>query len=91
VFIITLEFTTLTPHRGETEPVWSPEVKVTIHDDTINSDSDMFVNGTCHGCRTWLMTDSDIQMLFAVGPPLELSSDDMDARIRRHTAYGTYP
>ncbi len=27
-------------------------------------------------------------MIFAVGPGIDLNSDDLDARIRRHTAYG---
>jgi hypothetical protein len=66
-------------------------VQVTVHESTINDDFDMIVNGTCRGCRTSIRADSTSPMLFAVGPSFDLSSDDLDARIRRHTAYGPLP
>ena len=51
----------------------------------------MVVNGTCHSCQSFLkQPDSASAMMFAVGPSLDLSSDDLDARIRRHAAYGVF-
>jgi hypothetical protein len=49
----------------------------------------MIVNGTCHSCQSLVkQIDSASPMMFAVGPSLDLSSNDLDARIRRHVAYG---
>ena len=49
----------------------------------------MTVNGTCHHCRSSSVpVTSTSPMIFAIGPGIDLSSDDLDARIRRHTAYG---
>ncbi|KAK4097819.1 iron reductase domain protein [Parathielavia hyrcaniae] len=76
---------------GNTEPVWSPSVQLTLHSSTINEDYDMVVNGTCRGCQALIKrTDSASPMMFAVGPSLELSTDDLEARIRRHVAYGQF-
>jgi hypothetical protein len=48
----------------------------------------MVVNATCHNCLLWSIRSTAAPMIFAVGPALDLSSDDKDARIRRHSAYG---
>lgn len=54
----------------------------------------MVINATCHGCRALgpgrpsIRASTETPMMFAVGPSLDLSSDDPDARIRRHVAYG---
>jgi hypothetical protein len=65
-------------------------VQVTIHESSINDDFDMVVNGTCHGCRSSVRVDSASPMMFAIGPSFDLYSDDLDARIRRHIAYGPF-
>ncbi|KAK4121653.1 iron reductase domain protein [Parathielavia appendiculata] len=76
---------------GNMEPVWSPSVELTLHSSTIDEYSDMVVNGTCHRCRPLIkQIDSASPMMFAVGPSLDLSSDEPDARIRRHIAYGQF-
>ncbi|KAL1839918.1 hypothetical protein VTJ49DRAFT_1006 [Mycothermus thermophilus] len=76
---------------GNTEPTYSPTIKLTIHESLINANFDMIVNATCHGCQSRLVRiDAASPMIFAVGPALDLSSDDLDARIRRHTAYGFF-
>ncbi|KAK4158031.1 hypothetical protein C8A00DRAFT_11127 [Chaetomidium leptoderma] len=75
---------------GNTEPVWSPNIQVTLHDSGIDDNADMTINGTCVGCQTAIKVDSTSPMMFAVGPDLDLSSDDLDARIRRHVAYGKF-
>jgi hypothetical protein len=52
----------------------------------------MVVNATCRGCQSFIKAISSVApMMFAVGPGLDLSSDDLDARIRRHTAHGSSP
>ena len=76
-------------HRGNTEPVWSPAIQLTLHSSAIDDNYQMTVNGTCHHCRvSSIPVNSTSPMIFAIGPSLDLSSDDLDARIRRHTAYG---
>ncbi|KAL2267798.1 hypothetical protein VTJ83DRAFT_5075 [Remersonia thermophila] len=76
---------------GNTEPVYSPGTRLTIHESLINANADMIVNATCHGCRARLpRVDAESPMIFAVGPALDLGSDDLDARLRRHTAYGFF-
>jgi hypothetical protein len=83
---------TVSPRRatGNTEPVYSPETKLTLHETTVNDNFDMIVNATCHGCQSFTKADSAAPMMFAVGPGLELNSDDLDARIRRHSIYGRF-
>ncbi|AEO67178.1 uncharacterized protein THITE_2075941 [Thermothielavioides terrestris NRRL 8126] len=80
---------------GNTEPVWTPDVHIAVNDGTtINSNSDMIVNATCKRCRALgsglpsIQTSAAAPIMFAVGPSLDLNSDDLDARIRRHAAYG---
>lgn len=54
----------------------------------------MVANGTCHGCRALGPDKPPVEaiatspLMFAVGPNVGLSSDDRDARIRRHMGYG---
>ncbi|KAK4235041.1 hypothetical protein C8A03DRAFT_37123 [Achaetomium macrosporum] len=82
--------------RGGTEPVWTPNVRIAVHASSINDNSDMTVNATCNGCRALaqdlpsIKTSAATPMMFAIGPSLVLNSDDLDARIRRHSAYGRF-
>ncbi|KAL2129681.1 hypothetical protein VTI74DRAFT_7447 [Chaetomium olivicolor] len=80
---------------GNTEPVHNPSIKVTVHDATINDNSDMIINATCQNCRGLpglpaIVPSATSPMMFAVGPGLGLSSDDPDARIRRHVVYSAF-
>ncbi|KAK3306487.1 uncharacterized protein B0T15DRAFT_509860 [Chaetomium strumarium] len=81
---------------GCTEPVWTRNVGITLHASSINDNADMTVNATCNGCRALgpalpsIKTSSAAPMMFAIGPSLVLNSDDLDARIRRHSAYGQF-
>jgi hypothetical protein len=84
------------PTRGNTEPVWTSNIKITLHEgSTITNNLDMVANGTCHGCRALssrasIVPTTDSPMIFAVGPSRVLSSDDLDARIQRHIGYGQF-
>jgi len=53
----------------------------------------MLVNGTCRACRRHpsITVNSSSPMMFAIGPSIDLATDDLDARIRRHFAYGPPP
>ncbi|GAB1318650.1 DOMON domain-containing protein [Madurella fahalii] len=81
---------------GNTEPVFSPEIRITLHEGSAIHGFDMVANGTCHNCRALGPDKPSIEitatspMMFAVGPNLALSSDDPDARIRRHMGYGQF-
>ncbi|KAK4146597.1 uncharacterized protein C8A04DRAFT_25513 [Dichotomopilus funicola] len=83
---------TVSPRRstGNTEPVHAPETKVTVHMSAVNDNSDMIVNATCHGCQAFTKVGSAAPMMFAVGPDLDLKSDDLAAEIRRHVAYAKF-
>jgi hypothetical protein len=79
-------------HRGDTEPAWSPSTKLTIYSSSLDDNLNMIVNGTCHDCRVSSMPiNSSSPLIFAIGPGIDLSSDDPDARIRRHAGYGPHP
>ncbi|KAK3353234.1 hypothetical protein B0T25DRAFT_206131 [Lasiosphaeria hispida] len=80
---------------GNTEPVFSPSVKLTIHGTSAIRSFDMIVNATCHGCRSWATGSIDAKsttqpMIFANGPGIPLNSDDPAAGIRRHIGYGRF-
>ncbi|KAK3897603.1 hypothetical protein C8A05DRAFT_38837 [Staphylotrichum tortipilum] len=76
---------------GHTEPVHDPSIRLALHSSTITDNQDMIVNATCLGCRRHpVPVTAASPMLFAIGPSLELSSDDPDARIRRHTGYAHF-
>jgi hypothetical protein len=53
----------------------------------------MLVNGTCRACRRHpsITVNASSPMMFAIGPSIDLATDDLDARIRRHFAYGPPP
>ncbi|KAL2166971.1 hypothetical protein VTG60DRAFT_1894 [Thermothelomyces hinnuleus] len=83
--------------RGKTEPVYSPDTQLVIHDTSIDEEnSNMVVNATCRRCLPYATANSasgverTASMMFAVGPELALNTDDLDARIRRHVAYGNF-
>ncbi|KXX73042.1 hypothetical protein MMYC01_210086, partial [Madurella mycetomatis] len=81
---------------GNTEPVFSSDIRITLHEGSAIHDFDMVANGTCHSCRALGPDKPSIEvaatspMMFAVGPNVGLSSDDRDARIRRHMGYGRF-
>lgn len=56
----------------------------------VNDNSDMIVNATCRGCQAFTKVGSAAPMMFAVGPGLDLRSDDLTSQIRRHVAYGMF-
>ncbi|KAK4115963.1 iron reductase domain protein [Canariomyces notabilis] len=81
---------------GNTEPVFSGGIRITLHEGSGISNSDLIANGTCHSCRVLGAGRPSVEatgaspMMFAVGPSIVLNSDDLDARIRRHVAYGRF-
>ncbi|KAL2152981.1 hypothetical protein VTH82DRAFT_4136 [Thermothelomyces myriococcoides] len=83
--------------KGNTEPVYYPDTEVVIHNTSIDEENaNMVVNATCRRCLPYAKASSTSEvgqmasMIFAVGPELSLNSDDLDARIRRHVAYGNF-
>ncbi|KAK4249227.1 hypothetical protein C7999DRAFT_12877 [Corynascus novoguineensis] len=89
---------TVSPRKstGNTEPVYSPETQLVIHDTSIDENLNMVINATCRRCLPYTKAYSapgaerTASMMFAVGPDLALHSDELDARIRRHVAYGIF-
>ncbi|KAL2146952.1 hypothetical protein VTI28DRAFT_1679 [Corynascus sepedonium] len=89
---------TVSPRKstGNTEPVYSPETQIVIHDTSIDENLNMVINATCRRCLPYTKAYSapaaerTASMMFAVGPDLALHSDQLDARIRRHVAYGIF-
>ncbi|KAK3361116.1 hypothetical protein B0T24DRAFT_114491 [Lasiosphaeria ovina] len=88
---------TLSPRfsTGDTEPVYSPDIRFTLHAGTGIVNGSILVNGTCHNCRSWQTSALDLgdrnqSMIFALGPSLELTSDDPSAPLRRHMGYGSF-
>ncbi|KAK4130677.1 iron reductase domain protein [Trichocladium antarcticum] len=82
---------------GLVEPVWNPDINITLHpSSTLAPDSlTMIANGTCHDCLALaaLPRTTAAPMIFAVGPAVQthpLSSDDRDARLRRHIGHGQF-
>ncbi|KAL2159485.1 hypothetical protein VTH06DRAFT_2490 [Thermothelomyces fergusii] len=83
--------------KGNAEPVYSPDTQLVVHDTSIDEENaNMVVNATCRRCLPYATANSApgvermASMMFAVGPELALSSNDLDARIRRHVAYGKF-
>jgi hypothetical protein len=77
------------------EPVYHPDVTITLDSSSSITDDYMTVNGTCHNCRSWsggsLATSSrEQQFIFALGPGLDLSTNDLSASLRRHVGYGFF-
>ncbi|KAK0717976.1 hypothetical protein B0T26DRAFT_309766 [Lasiosphaeria miniovina] len=88
---------TLSPRfsTGDTEPVYSPDIRFTLHAGTGIVNGSILVNGTCHNCRSWQtgalnLGDRNQSMIFALGPSLDLTSDDPAAPLRRHMGYGSF-
>jgi hypothetical protein len=93
--LITFPITNTTYYpSGNTEPVFSTGIRITLHEGSGISNSDLIANGTCHSCRALGTGRPSVEatgaspMMFAVGPSIVLNSDDLDGRIRRHVAYG---
>ena len=81
--------------RDHTEPLYAPEVRVTVHAGSGIRDGAMVANLTCHGCRSYhrsapMSSSAVLPMMFAHGPGAALSSGDLSASIRRHIAYGHF-
>ncbi|KAK0670076.1 hypothetical protein QBC41DRAFT_248430 [Cercophora samala] len=84
--------------NGNTEPTHRP-VRITLHPGT-ELTTQMTANGTCHSCRNLQAAPFNpsipansptAPVMFAVGPSSgAFSSDDLDARIRRHVAHGIF-
>ncbi|KAK4175755.1 hypothetical protein QBC36DRAFT_19156 [Triangularia setosa] len=88
---------------GNTEPTHHP-LRITLHPGTelFPAIGQMTANGTCHSCRNLQTTNPasspaippnspTAPIMFAVGPNSgSFSSDDLDARIRRHVAHGIF-
>jgi len=74
------------------EPEYNSSIRFTSYSSSVGKNG-MIVNGTCFNCRTWARgsvdTNSTAQsMLWALGPNMDLSSDDPNAGIRRHIGAG---
>lgn len=93
---------TLSPRlsTGHVEPSYSREASKTMfiemRDGTGIKDGRYVANGICHNCKTWssgsIDFDSKTQpMIYAVGPDeLHLSTNALDAGLRRHDYYGSF-
>ncbi|KAK3389724.1 hypothetical protein B0H63DRAFT_464225 [Podospora didyma] len=80
---------------GNTEPIFAPEIKVTLNAGSGIKNQSIIANGTCHGCRSWATGSINARstkqpMIFALGPNVGLSSDNPSALLRRHMGYGHF-
>ncbi|KAJ5492611.1 hypothetical protein N7539_001357 [Penicillium diatomitis] len=84
---------------GESEPVYSTSIDVTLLDGTGLANNTMTVNGRCNNCTSWKTGSLDVQSSsqpwnFALGPSGSsvrmLRSDSKTASIERHSKYGVF-
>ncbi|KAK5658268.1 hypothetical protein OQA88_2243 [Cercophora sp. LCS_1] len=84
---------TLSPRRstGHVEPSFDPSIQYTLHAPSGIHDHLMIINLTCHNCRSFINPSSSSQpLIFANGPGSPLSSDSLEAPLRRHITHGAF-
>lgn len=80
---------------GHAMPQHTSAVTVNLLEGSGIVDSVFVVNAMCAGCRSWNDGSVDVNstsqsMIWAVGPPMNLQSNDLSATIQQHEAYDTF-
>jgi hypothetical protein len=78
---------------GHVQPQYTSDVKITLMNDShheTGNDGGYFVDFHCTNCRSWAggnsidITNTEQDMIFALGPDGSLKSDDLNANIQQH-------
>ncbi|RMZ78317.1 hypothetical protein DV737_g3934, partial [Chaetothyriales sp. CBS 132003] len=91
------ESVTVSPRLGlgHVEPQHTDDVTVALFDGSGITNNVFNVNGMCIDCRNWTggsldITSKSASMIWAIGPAVSLTSDDLNATIRYHQVHGSF-
>lgn len=77
------------------EPIYNSSFNVALLPGTLISNNNFIVNAQCSNCRSWNggslnITSHAQNFIYAVGPDVNLQSDDKAAGMQRHSNYGQF-
>ncbi|RMZ91089.1 hypothetical protein DV736_g1672, partial [Chaetothyriales sp. CBS 134916] len=80
---------------GHVEPQHTDDVTVVLFSGSGITNHVFNVNGMCIGCRNWTggslnITSTSANMIWALGPAVNLASNDLNASIRQHQRHGNF-
>ncbi|RVX69624.1 hypothetical protein B0A52_06688 [Exophiala mesophila] len=88
---------TLSPRlaTGNSQPRYTDDVAVQVLSGSGIIDGNYVVNAKCSNCRTWSggsvdVTNSNVNMIWAIGPEGEIDSDNVEANIQKHRTYNSF-
>lgn len=88
---------TLSPRlsTGYAEPVYTPDVPITILPGTSVVNGTFKVNAKCRKCRSWASgsidpSNAQANFIYASGPSGSINSNSVKADIKRHSSYGSF-